>query len=217
MLTQQPRDSPPTFVVTNGEGGAIGIPPEFVSNASSDGRRNCLEICLPSDEREARLAGNCLGPFSCYLPQARGTVSAVSTVLPRHLGMVAGATRDSGIASRAGFEFQVNVSPKRSGQSTMTEHPRISLAPDVLVGKPIIRGTRLSVELVIGLMADDGARPISSGITRGLPTTTSSRVFMARYVELGEGIPSASSRAIISLARRSPFLRQPGTTSFGSG
>lgn len=36
----------------------------------------------------------------------------------------------------------------------MTEHPRISLAPDVLVGKPVIRGTRLSVEFVIGLMAD---------------------------------------------------------------
>ena len=34
------------------------------------------------------------------------------------------------------------------------EHSRISLEPDVLVGKPIIRGTRLSVEFVIGLMAD---------------------------------------------------------------
>ena len=36
----------------------------------------------------------------------------------------------------------------------MTEHPRISLAPDVLAGKPVIHGTRLSVEFVIGLMAD---------------------------------------------------------------
>jgi uncharacterized protein (DUF433 family) len=36
----------------------------------------------------------------------------------------------------------------------MTEHPRISLAPDVLAGKPVIRGTRLSVEFVIGLMVD---------------------------------------------------------------
>ena len=36
----------------------------------------------------------------------------------------------------------------------MTEHPRIALAPDVLAGKAIIRGTRLSVEFVIGLMAD---------------------------------------------------------------
>lgn len=36
----------------------------------------------------------------------------------------------------------------------MTEHPRISLASDVLAGRPVIRGTRLSVEFVIGLMAD---------------------------------------------------------------
>jgi uncharacterized protein (DUF433 family) len=33
-------------------------------------------------------------------------------------------------------------------------HPRITLDPKVLVGKPVIRGTRLSVEFVIGLMAD---------------------------------------------------------------
>jgi uncharacterized protein (DUF433 family) len=36
----------------------------------------------------------------------------------------------------------------------MTENTRISLAPDVLAGKPVIRGTRLSVEFVIGLMVD---------------------------------------------------------------
>ena len=35
-----------------------------------------------------------------------------------------------------------------------TRHPRITLDPKVLVGKPVIRGTRLSVEFVIGLMAD---------------------------------------------------------------
>jgi uncharacterized protein (DUF433 family) len=33
-------------------------------------------------------------------------------------------------------------------------HPRITLDPKVLVGKPVIRDTRLSVEFVIGLMAD---------------------------------------------------------------
>jgi uncharacterized protein (DUF433 family) len=32
--------------------------------------------------------------------------------------------------------------------------PRIALDPNVLTGKPVIRGTRLSVELIIGLMAD---------------------------------------------------------------
>ena len=35
----------------------------------------------------------------------------------------------------------------------MTEHPRISLSPDVLSGKPVIRGTRLTVEFIIGLLA----------------------------------------------------------------
>jgi uncharacterized protein (DUF433 family) len=39
----------------------------------------------------------------------------------------------------------------------MNEDARISLAPDILAGKPVIRGTRLSVELVIGLMADGWA------------------------------------------------------------
>ncbi|CCD83801.1 conserved protein of unknown function [Bradyrhizobium sp. ORS 285] len=36
----------------------------------------------------------------------------------------------------------------------MSEHPRIALSPDVLSGKPVVRGTRLSVEFLIGLMAD---------------------------------------------------------------
>jgi uncharacterized protein (DUF433 family) len=34
------------------------------------------------------------------------------------------------------------------------DHPRITLALGVLAGKPVRRGTRLSVEFVIGLMAD---------------------------------------------------------------
>ncbi len=34
------------------------------------------------------------------------------------------------------------------------EQPPITLAPNVLAGKPVIRGTRFSVEFVIGLMAD---------------------------------------------------------------
>jgi len=36
----------------------------------------------------------------------------------------------------------------------MTDHERISLDPDVAVGKPVIRGTRLAVDFIIGLMAD---------------------------------------------------------------
>jgi uncharacterized protein (DUF433 family) len=36
----------------------------------------------------------------------------------------------------------------------MTDAARIVLDPVVLAGKPVIRGTRLSVDFVIGLMAD---------------------------------------------------------------
>jgi uncharacterized protein (DUF433 family) len=35
----------------------------------------------------------------------------------------------------------------------MDWHQRIILDPDVLVGKPVIRGTRISVDLVIDLLA----------------------------------------------------------------
>ena len=34
------------------------------------------------------------------------------------------------------------------------EHERITVDPKVLAGKPIIRGTRLAVEFILGLMAD---------------------------------------------------------------
>jgi uncharacterized protein (DUF433 family) len=47
-----------------------------------------------------------------------------------------------------------NVSRENGVAKTMLEHPRITLAPEVLAGKPLIRGTRLSVEFVIGLLAD---------------------------------------------------------------
>ena len=36
----------------------------------------------------------------------------------------------------------------------VAEHERVTLDPKVLAGKPVIRGTRLAVEFVIGLMAD---------------------------------------------------------------
>lgn len=36
----------------------------------------------------------------------------------------------------------------------MAKHPRITLDPDVLAGKPVIRGTRIAVEFIIGLLAD---------------------------------------------------------------
>ena len=36
----------------------------------------------------------------------------------------------------------------------MADPPRIVLDPNVLAGKPVIRGTRLSVDFIIGLMAE---------------------------------------------------------------
>jgi uncharacterized protein (DUF433 family) len=36
----------------------------------------------------------------------------------------------------------------------MAEHPRIVIDPQILAGKPVVRGTRLAVEFVIGLMAE---------------------------------------------------------------
>lgn len=33
-------------------------------------------------------------------------------------------------------------------------HPRITIDPAILVGKPVVKGTRLSVEFIIGLLAD---------------------------------------------------------------
>src|SRR5580693_8799454 len=47
-----------------------------------------------------------------------------------------------------------NVNSENGVAKMMLEHPRITLAPEVLAGKPVIRGTRLSVAFVIGLMAD---------------------------------------------------------------
>ena len=36
----------------------------------------------------------------------------------------------------------------------MTEHPRIEVDPDIMVGKPVIRGTRITVELIVRRFAD---------------------------------------------------------------
>ncbi len=39
-------------------------------------------------------------------------------------------------------------------ETAMTDNSRIVLDPQVLAGKPVVRGTRLSVEFVLGLLAD---------------------------------------------------------------
>jgi uncharacterized protein (DUF433 family) len=51
----------------------------------------------------------------------------------------------------------------------MTESARIVLDPAVLAGKPVIRGTRLSVDFIIGLMADSWSE---ADILRNYPGLT---------------------------------------------
>lgn len=46
---------------------------------------------------------------------------------------------------------------------------RITVAPDVLVGKPVIRGTRISVELIIDLLASGST---TDEILRNYPRLT---------------------------------------------
>jgi uncharacterized protein (DUF433 family) len=36
----------------------------------------------------------------------------------------------------------------------MAQHSRIMLDPEILAGKPVVAGTRLAVEFIIGLMAE---------------------------------------------------------------
>jgi uncharacterized protein (DUF433 family) len=76
------------------------------------------------------------------------------------------------------------------------DHPRITPAPDVLAGKPVIRGTRLSVEFVIGLMADGWSE---ADILENYPSITHEDILAclalcSRYTELGE---SVSERGLI--------------------
>lgn len=51
----------------------------------------------------------------------------------------------------------------------MIDPDRIALDPAVLAGKPVVRGTRLSVEFIIGLLADGWAEP---DILRNYPGLT---------------------------------------------
>ena len=39
----------------------------------------------------------------------------------------------------------------------MNHHERIVIDPDILVGKPVVKGTRLSVDLLLGLLAQGWA------------------------------------------------------------
>ena len=51
----------------------------------------------------------------------------------------------------------------------MSDHPRIVLDPAILTGKPVIQGTRLAVDFIIGLLADGWSE---SDILRNYPGLT---------------------------------------------
>ena len=51
----------------------------------------------------------------------------------------------------------------------MAWEDRISVDPAVLVGKPVVKGTRLSVEFIVGLLAEDWSE---ADILRNYPGLT---------------------------------------------
>jgi uncharacterized protein (DUF433 family) len=51
------------------------------------------------------------------------------------------------------ISWVISVKIDRIGGAPMDWHERIVVDPKILVGKPVIKGTRIAVELVIDLMA----------------------------------------------------------------
>ncbi len=46
------------------------------------------------------------------------------------------------------------IASMQSGETQMTWQERIVLDPEVLTGKPVVKGTRLAVEFIVGLLAE---------------------------------------------------------------
>ena len=78
----------------------------------------------------------------------------------------------------------------------MIDHPRITLDPDVLAGRPVIRGTRLSVEFVIGLM-DDGWLDVCAFSGRG-----SWDILWLTFLTLMRQQRRGLRRAVVAVARK---------------
>jgi uncharacterized protein (DUF433 family) len=71
----------------------------------------------------------------------------------------------------------------------VAEHPRITVNPKVMVGKPVIRGTRITVELVTGLLAQGWT---GQDIVAAYPHLTRENILAclshAQDLEFGKGI-----------------------------
>src|SRR6516162_8168210 len=112
----------------NGTGGVAALDAVPLEGLQEELRHRCIAV--------VRIEYiNVLGPKPGTLVHSPGAVCPVPHRVPRQIRVTSNPA--NGIA-----------------QPTIMDHPRITLAPDVLAGKPVIRGTRLSVEFVIGLMAD---------------------------------------------------------------
>jgi uncharacterized protein (DUF433 family) len=60
----------------------------------------------------------------------------------------------------------VQVKRPLKADAAMNNHDRIFIDPDILVGKPVVKGTRLSVDFLLGLLAQGWAE---SEILRNYP------------------------------------------------
>ncbi len=59
------------------------------------------------------------------------------------------------MTSKKMFIFSVYFSTERREDMLNDWEERIVVDPKILAGKPVIRGTRLSVEFILGLLAND--------------------------------------------------------------
>ena len=65
------------------------------------------------------------------------------------------------------------------GDATMTAHDRIEINAKIMLGKPVIRGTRIPVELIVRKMAEGADE---KAVLQAYPTLTSTDVHAAlRY------------------------------------
>ena len=60
----------------------------------------------------------------------------------------------------------------------MNLHDRITLDPQVLAGKPVIRGTRLAVDFIVGLLAQDWSE---ADLLRNYPGLTHADIAAGRH------------------------------------
>ena len=90
------------------------------------------------------------------------------------------------------------------------EAPAIALDPQILSGKPVIAGTRLSVEFVIGLLAEGWSEAeISPIILADARSYLGLSRLCARRLEFGESVPERGLTCAFSATRTFPARASP--------